>query len=424
MNEQELKDALAALSTKLEGKSKEEVKNAIESFETKHKESVQGEFKSLFDAEIKGIQEDLEAKLKAVQDHADKLDVKMQENKANTEVKSFSGQILEILDSKKQALEELKKTRKEGVSFSVKAFKAMETKVAGTMSLGNYTGGTVGLTDLEGGLTRIARRNPFLREIVNVRPVSSSYVAWAEQANPDGGAAATAEGAAKSQADFDIVEASKKIEKITAYIKVSKEALDDINYLNSEINSELVELINLKLDADILGANGTTPNIKGILSYATAFSVAGTPLALGVDEANNFDVIRAAAWQVISANFRANYVLVNPVDAASMDLTKATDGHYIMPPFATIDGQTIAGLRVIENTGVTAGDFLVGDFTKSNLGIREDINIQVGYENDDFTKNLITILAEVRAVHYIKSNHTGAFVTGTFSTAKTALETT
>jgi hypothetical protein len=36
---------------------------------------------------------------------------------------------------------------------------------------------------------------------------------------------------------------------------------------------------------------------------------------------------------------------------------------------------------------------------------------------------LVTILAEMRAVHYIKSNHTAAFVKGTFSTAKTALET-
>lgn len=418
MNEQELKDALGALTIKLEGKSKEQATEAINAFEAKHKETVKTEAKAMFDSEIKAIQDEFEAKLKLVQDHADKLDVKMQSNKS--ESKTFSNQILDMLTERKAALESLKETKKDGFSFSVNMF---ETKAVGTMTQTNYTGGVIGLTSMENGLERIQRRSPFLREIVNVRPVSTSYVAWAEQANPEGGAGATAEGAAKTQADFDIVEASKKIEKITSYIKVSKEALDDIAYLNTEIRTELLELISLKLDADILGADGATPNIKGILEYAVAFSVAGTPLALGVDGANNFDVIRAASWQVVSNNFQANYVLVNPVDAAQMDLTKATDGHYIMPPFSTLSGQVIAGLRVIENNGVTAGDFLVGDFTKSNLGIREDVNIQVGYEDNDFTKNLVTILAELRAVHYIKSNHVAAFVKGTFSTAKALLET-
>ncbi len=51
------------------------------------------------------------------------------------------------------------------------------------------------------------------------------------------------------------------------------------------------------------------------------------------------------------------------------------------------------------------------------------MNIQVGYVNDDFTKNLVTILAEMRAVHYVKSNHYGAFVKGDFATAIAALVT-
>lgn len=405
----ELKEQLEALTLKLEGKSKEQVQAEIKAFEQKNKEVI--------DAQIKSVKDEFEVQLKAIQDHADKLDVKLQSK--NNVQKSFSDQILDVLNEKKSILAELKNTRKEGFSFDVSLF---NTKAVGTMTVGNYTGGTVGLTTLEPGLTRIARRSPFLREIINVRPVNSNLVAWAEQATPEGGAAATAEGASKSQADFNIVEASKKIEKITAYIKVSKEALDDISYLNSEIRTELLELISLKVDADILGGDGTTPNIKGILEYATAFAVAGTPLANGVATANNFDVVRAAAWQVYNNHFMPNYVLVNPVDAAVMDLTKATDGHYIMPPFSTTDGQTIAGLRVIENTGVTAGSFVVGDFTKSNLGIREGVSIQVGYENDDFTKNLVTILAEVRAVHYIKSNQVGAFVKGTFAVAKALLD--
>jgi hypothetical protein len=78
-------------------------------------------------------------------------------------------------------------------------------------------------------------------------------------------------------------------------------------------------------------------------------------------------------------------------------------------------------MRVVANSGVAVGDFLVGDFKKDILAIREGINIQIGYENDDFTKNLVTILGELRAVNYIKANHVNAFTKGTFATVITAI---
>ena len=86
-----------------------------------------------------------------------------------------------------------------------------------------------------------------------------------------------------------------------------------------------------------------------------------------------------------------------------------------MPPFASANGMMVKGLPVIANTGITAGTYLVGDFNKSYLFMREDAAIQIGWENDDFTKNLVTILAEVRATHFVKSQDYTAFVTGTFA---------
>jgi HK97 family phage major capsid protein len=330
--------------------------------------------------------------------------------------KSVIEQISEAVIAKKDDLSSLQENMKGSVNFSVKA--------AATMTTSNYSGGTVGLTQWDPSFTQVARRNPFLRQLVSVRPVSKQYVAWAEQANRDGGAGNTAEGAAKTQADFDIVEANKKVEKITAYSKASKESLDDISFLQSEIYNDLLSLVNLKLDTDLLSGSGTTPVIKGIQQYATSFSVASTVLANGIDNATEFDVLRAAIWQVENAYFQPNYIVLNPIDVAKIDMLKDTTNQYIQAGSASqFPVKMFYGLPVIANNGMTAGNFLVGDFSKSNLGIREEVNIQVGYENDDFTKNLITILAEMRAVHDIKSNHTGAFVKGVFSTAKSALET-
>lgn len=306
-------------------------------------------------------------------------------------------------------------------------FVDIEVKAAGTMTTANVDAVGTGsipysLAEFENGLTRVQRRSPFIFQLVNLGNTSKTYVQWAEQANPDDGlAASTAEGAAKHQTDFDIQEKSAKVEKVTAYIKVSKEMLDDLAYMDAEIRNELIELVTLKMDQQILSGNGTSPQLTGILSSGIATWAAGS-FAFSIENANNFDVIRVAISQIETANFMPNYIVMHPADVAAMDLAKTATGEYVMPPFITAGGNTIKGLPIITNTGVTAGDFLVGDFTKSVVRVREAANVSVGYENDDFTKNLVTILCEMRGVHYIKTNHVNAFVKGTFSTAVTALE--
>lgn len=298
----------------------------------------------------------------------------------------------------------------------------LDVKAAGTMTInGNYSGGTVGLSDLEPGLSRIQRRRAFMRQLTNTRGTTSKYVVWIEQANADPGTAGmTAEGAEKTQADFDLVEKSCEVKKVTAYIKVSKEMLADIPFMTGEINAELMELVELKLDEQILLGDGTGNNLDGLDVFATAFA-AGS-FAAAVPSANNSDVLRVAIAQIANNNFSANYILLNPEDAAAMELTKDTNGQYTYPVFINEAGMSVKGLPVIENPGVPAGEFYVGDFTKSNLRIREEMNVQVGYVNDDFTKNLVTILCEARACHFVKSNDYGAFVKGDFATAIAAID--
>tara|TARA_R110000772_G_scaffold188838_4_gene299940 strand:- start:2702 stop:3949 length:1248 start_codon:yes stop_codon:yes gene_type:complete len=297
----------------------------------------------------------------------------------------------------------------------------MTTKAVGNMLVSTNVGAGVIQAEREAGITRVVRRQPFIVSLVNTGTISSNLWEWVQQANPEGDAAMTAEGAKKAQADFDLVLASAQVRKVTAFIKVSKEMLDDVALIEAEINQELTELINLKIDAQLLSGDGTGQNLVGILENATAFA-AGS-FATTVNEANNADVLRVAINQINIALFQPNYIVMHPSNVTAMELEKASDGHYILPPFRSIDGTVIKGIPVIENVGVTEGDFLVGDFTKSGVRFREGLVFDVGYENDDFTKNFVTILAEARLVHRVKSNHYPAFVTGNFATAKAALET-
>jgi HK97 family phage major capsid protein len=316
-----------------------------------------------------------------------------------------------MLEAKKEDLAKMREKSGSSVQFTL--------KVAGTMALGTNTTGQIPQAERESGITRIVRRNPFILELVNVGSIMSNVWEWVEQKNIDGGSAMTAEGALKSQADFDLVVASANVKKVTAYIKVTKEMLDDVALMRAEIDQELTELINLRIDDQLLNGSGATVNLVGINLNATAYAAGA--FALAIPTPNNFDVLRTAINQVRVNLFEPTYIVMHPTDVTSMDLAKGSDGHYVLPPFASNDGSIVSGIRVVANVGVTIDNFLVGDFSKAGVRFKEGLTINVGYENDDFTKNLVTILAEARLVQRVKSNHYGAFVKGVFSTAKTAL---
>ena len=292
-------------------------------------------------------------------------------------------------------------------------------KAAGTMALSTNVTGKVPKDEREQGITRTVRRNPFILELVNVGTIMSNVWEWVEQKNADGGAAMTAEGALKSLADFDLVVASANVKKVTAYIKVTKEMLDDVELMRSEIDQELTELINLKIDDQLLNGTGLTVNLTGINANATAWAAGA--FALAIPTPTKWDVLRTAINQVRVNLFEPTYIVMHPTDVTGMELSKDSTGQYVMPPFAALDGTVVSGIRVVANTGVTVDNFLVGDFSKAGVRFKEGLTINVGYENDDFTKNLVTILAEARLVQRVKSNHYGAFVKGVFSTSITAL---
>ncbi len=276
------------------------------------------------------------------------------------------------------------------------------------------------LASYETGLTRILKRNPWIMEIANVTPINTMYAQWAEQANQDGAANETAQAATKNQIDFDWVEKSQKVEKITAFIKVSKEALNDLAGLRGEIDAELLSEVMLKADYDLLNGDGSTPSLKGLFQWDTAFSAgnfAGT-----VRDPDMIAALRVAIAQVRRGFLEPNYILLHPDDAGHLDLEKGTDGHYKFPSFVSADNRMVSGVRVLSNTGQTAGTFTVGDFSKFNVRMREAVNIDMGYDGNDFTKNMITILAEIRLAAYVKTNHANAFVTGTFSNAIAAID--
>ena len=400
-DEMELKE-IAKLNAEYQEAVSEKLNEALESFKTNQTDKEAVTLK--FDEIGKQILEQGEVLAKL-------------ETQGGPSLGNFKTELRKGLEKNKEGLAKLKNGGNERIRFAVKA--------VGDMTVAGNVTGQIPQAEREAGITRIVRRQPFIVELVNTGTISSTTWEWVEQKLPEGTVTMVAEGAAKPQLDFNLVLASATVRKVAAHIKASKEMLDDIPLMEAEINQELAELINLEIDSQVLEGDGTGQNLTGILENAVAFAPGtfATGQANEVDEANNQDVLRIAINQIMVAQFQPNFILMHPSDVTGMDVSKASDGHYVLPPFSTLDNTIIKGIPIVQNTGITEGDYLVGDFTKSGVRFKEGLTFDVGFENDDFTKNFITILAESRLVHRVKSNHYNAFVTGDFATDKAAIET-
>lgn len=305
---------------------------------------------------------------------------------------------------------------------AVKAGKSLDLEVkAPTTLAGDYTG-TIALSQLDPGVNRIARPRILLQNAVSRGTTTSMYVTYIQQtAKADG--AFIAEGTEKTEYELKYQEVSKQVKKVASIIKISKEMLSDLPFMASEVNTDLMLGVENAIENQLLNGTGLTVNLDGILASATTFSAGA--LANTVIDANLADVIRASVAQIQSLNFNPTHVVLNPIDVARLQLTKTTTGEYSYPMFY-MDPRTaevrIAELSIISTNYMTAGNFLVGDMSKDYLKMRESMNIQMGYVNDDFKLNLVSILCEARLVNYIKANDTGAFVKGVIATAIAALD--
>lgn len=366
-----------------------------------------------------------------------KSELKRKSFRGERKVKSMSGMFTkgarELFE--KGAFEKLKNRQLNSLQIKLATKAADNPMSEGTSVVAIGSGIPFSLTQFEPGLTRVSRRRTYLVELVNVAKTISEYIAWVEQTNVDpGNAAMTAEGAAIAAGSFRYTEKNTQAESITHFTKITKRMLDDLSLVQNEIRTELIDILTLKLDAQSLAGNGTSPNLKGISQYARAFSLVGNT----VQAANNYDCLIKAILQIRAKGtattggeeviniYEPTDIVLHPSDYADMILTKDTLNRYVQQLMPDLKGdgmdRAIEGCKITQNIGIPIGSYLVMDASKSNIRIREDASVAIGYENDDFTKGLVTLRGELRAAHYIKENHRNAFVYDTFAATTLALQ--
>ena len=341
----------------------------------------------------------------------------------HAEVKSFMSIKEALLDAFDGAKDEIKSildnNGKQTAPLRIEVKSAVTMQVDNTIGAGSTQ---VSITQNTGLISPIRKRELRYLANVSVGRIAGNRALWIEELDEQGTPIMLGEGDAKTQLSVRYEEATANVKKIAVYGKVTTEMLADLPQLISYIENNLMKRMDIVLEDQLFNGDGTGDNLKGGVTYATAFS-AGT-LANAIASANDYDVIEAVALQTELAFGIPNAIFVNPAVVARMKLTKDSTGQYIMPTFATANGLEVAGMRVIPTTALTGENFLGGDLSALQVLIREDLALQIGLDGNDFTNNKKTMLLEKRLVQFASANDLAVLVKGAFNTAKALLQTT
>lgn len=335
------------------------------------------------------------------------------------EIKSLGDQIADackefVVESngvKRINVEALKE--KGGVKFDV-VMKAASTPVM-------TTGGApvAGGVTIDDQISVDPRKRASIRDLANVASISTPSVVYAQLKDVEGDAAWVPEGGLKPSMTAEVDTVSLTAGKIALTAKITTEVMQDIPQLEKEIEAEILNKIGLKEEDGIFNGTGSGGQIQGVGDSLPAFSLTGIEIS---KSPNMYDAIVAAYTQIVSTSnmaYSPNAIRMNPVDYANMQLTKNDNGDYIRP--FKIGDELITGLRVVQNPNVPVGSFQMGDFRYLFIRDYVVLSLNFGWENDDFTKNLVTILGEKRMLAYIKSQYKTAFVADTFANVITAI---
>lgn len=246
----------------------------------------------------------------------------------------------------------------------------------------------------------------------------SPTIKWINRKDPDGGSAFIAEGALKPLISWSFEEETSTAKKIAVRAKLSTEVLEDADFIEGEVNTLLRQDLMQKVEEKVIAGTGTGNEILGVTTKAPGYTI--TELNGKVFMPNIADVVRAGALQLRLLHFTPDALFLHPTDKAIYDTTKDTAGHYLTDEMRAILGN----IPVIETTNIAAGKFLLMDSSRWKVRPYRALRLEWGRDGDDFSHNMVTVIAEMRLHSYQNSIDAGSVIYDDFATVQAALEKT
>ena len=263
-----------------------------------------------------------------------------------------------------------------------------------------------------------------LRQIIPVGSTNSDVIKYVKESGYSNGAAAAAEGATLAQSDFDMTATDANVRKIGTYLRISDEMLADTpqitSYLSARVPAKLMEIE----DDQILGGNGSAPNLDGFYNSSSDFDVSSNgKFYQSVESANEFDVLVAALNQLQISNYKADYIMLNPTDFHKILLLKDSTNNYLKDQVYQGLQPNFLGVPIAVNNEVNPGTFFVGNFGQAaQLWVRDNVSVEFFSEDGTNVRDgFVTVRVKERVA--LATYLPNGIINGTFSTAKAALET-
>ena len=250
------------------------------------------------------------------------------------------------------------------------------------------------------GATEYARERRYVTDVIPVVPINQAAYLFMEQTTRTSNAAEIAEstnGSLESAAEsaFAYTERTETLRKITHFVPVTREQVEDVPGLLAELQAEMREGVLGRLSAQIIAGDGTAPNIEGFLD---AGRTEVNSQAKGADDI--LTAIRKGIRVNESTGFaNVDTILMNPTDWANIQTLKTADGVFIFGNPAQLTAPRLWGYPVVESTHVTAGTALLGGFQwYARVPVRGSVTVEMSNEHASyFIQDVWAIKASLRA---------------------------
>jgi HK97 family phage major capsid protein len=219
-----------------------------------------------------------------------------------------------------------------------------------------------------------------LMDVCGSLAVSGNAVSWVQWTpNPQAAAGEVAEGTAKPEANMTATPTSDTLSTYAHWKEITRQALEDIPQIRAIVEGRLRQ--------------GLMRTVEG--GIAGALAAAAIPAATVPAGGTLLQAIRVGLATVESNGYTPNAVVLNPNDAADIDL--GIMGSTLLGPVQT---RQVWGLRVVPSSDVLAGTAYVGDFSQGvTVFSRGTTAVYLTDSHaDNFVKNVLLLLAEIRAL--------------------------
>lgn len=376
----ELKEQLELLSTKLEGKTKDEIKTAFEGFVIENEKAINDaseKTKTDLLEEIKTLKDSAEAKAKETQDHLDALDVRMKG------IKNVGSKTVDVLN-------ELITKNFESISEVVRKGKVfIESKAVGNMTLGaSLTGDQP--RSYSSTVATLPNQILNFHEVIGSINIGNGTYTFPRRTTSEGAAATQVEGSDKGQIDYDLAMIDVNTDFIAGFCVYSKKMANNLPFLESFLPNELRRSY---FDAE----NSV---------FNTALIAVATASVQIITGKNKIEMLMNEVATLAGLNWGTDCIIVTPADYNTILQTEVSTGAgYGLPGVVTlINGMlSINGIPLKQVNWLAANKYYVGKFTEVKKVVTESLSIQFSTEDEDnFRKNNITARVEAQvglAVH-------------------------